>query len=89
MSNKFITIVMHGFPAEFPILFTNGEETTGTTVPYDGVPGYVSTMANTHGVKQIKIYGNSQYAAETIDNIKEFAAKEYNNNDLEIEVISK
>lgn len=80
---------MHGFPAEFPVLFTNGEETTGTTVSYDGIPGYVSSIANANNIKKIKIYGNSQYAAETIDNIKEFAATQYNNNDLEIEVISK
>ena len=80
---------MQGFPAEFPILYTENGTTTGITVPYDGIAGYVGNMAQQKGITKIKIYGNSAYVNETVDNIKEFAMQEYANNNLEIEVISE
>ena len=88
MNDKFITVVMQGYPSKFPVLYTENGETTCDAVPYDGIAGYVTTMASAHRITQVKIYGNNNYASAMADDIKNLAMTEYSDSDLEIEVIS-
>jgi hypothetical protein len=80
---------MKGFMADMPVTYTNGDETTGKSVPFENIPAYVADLANKEKVSQIKIIGNTLFAESTIEDILCYSQTKYSNNNLEIEVISE
>ena len=85
-----ITVVMYGFPAQYPVIFTDENGTnTGKSVPMELLAGYVSAAAQEKHINQIKICGNRERGDALAEDIMLIARTDYANNNLEIEVVAE
>ena len=85
-----ITVVMYGFPAQYPVIFTDEDGTnTGKSVPMELLAGYVAAAANEKQIHQVKICGNRERGDALAENILFINRTDYANNNLEIEVVTE
>ena len=89
MIDNYITVILQGFPAQYPVLITKNGETNGSGACLDDIARAVCNSAQANKINQIKIFGNAEFAKPIVEEIKDYSATEYAINDLEIEVISK
>ena len=90
MANKMITVVMYGFPAQYPVIFTDEDGTnTGKSVPMELLAGYVAAAANEKHINQVKICGNRERGDALAEDILFINRTDYANNNLEIEVVAE
>ena len=85
-----ITVVMYGFPAQYPVIFTDEDGTnTGKSVPMELLAGYVAAAANEKHINQVKICGNRERGDALAEDILFINQTDYANNNLEIEVVAE
>ena len=85
-----ITVAMYGFPAQYPVIFTDEDGTnTGKSVPMELLAGYVTAAANEKHIKQVKICGNRERGNALMEDILFINRTDYANNNLEIEVVAE
>ena len=85
-----ITVIMYGFPAQYPVIFTDENGTnTGKSVPMELLAGYVVAAANEKHINQIKICGNRERGDALAEDILFINRTDYANNFLEIEVVAE
>lgn len=83
-----ITVVMYGFPAQYPVIFTDEDGTsTGKSVPMELLAGYVAAAASEKHINQVKICGNRERGNALAEDILFINRTDYANNNLEIEVV--
>ena len=70
-------------------MITDDTGTTGKSVSYPEISGYVSALADEYNINKIKIYGSDVYAEGVIENLLYISRTQYANNNLEIEVIKE
>lgn len=85
-----ITVVMYGFPAQYPVIITDESGTnTGKSVPMELLAGYVAAAANEKHINQVKICGNRERGDALAEDILFINRTDYANNNLEIEVVTE
>ncbi len=85
-----ITVVMYGFPAQYPVIFTDEDGTnTGKSVPMELLAGYVAAAASEKHINQVKICGNRERGNALAEDILFINRTDYANNNLEIEVVAE
>lgn len=85
-----ITVVMYGFPAQYPVIFTDEDGTnTGKSVPIELLAGYVAAAASEKHINQVKICGNRERGNALAEDILFINRTDYANNNLEIEVVTE
>ena len=85
-----ITVVMYGFPAQYPVIFTDEDGTnTGKSVPIELLAGYVAAAASEKHINQVKICGNRERGDALAEDILFINRTDYANNNLEIEVVTE
>ena len=85
-----ITVVMYGFPAQYPVIFTDEDGTnTGKSVPMELLAGSVAAAANEKHINQVKICGNRERGDALAEDILFINRTDYANNNLEIEVVTE
>lgn len=85
-----ITVVMYGFPAQYPVIFTDEDGTnTGKSVPIELLAGYVAAAASEKQIHQVKICGNHERGNALAEDILFINRTDYANNNLEIEVVAE
>ncbi len=85
-----ITVVMYGFPAQYPVIFTDEDGTnTGKSVPMELLAGYVAAAASEKHINQVKICGNRERGNALAEDILFINRTDYANNNLEIEVVTE
>lgn len=85
-----ITVVMYGFPAQYPVIFTDEDGTnTGKSVPIELLAGYVAAAASEKHINQVKICGNRERGNALAEDILFINRTDYANNNLEIEVVAE
>lgn len=85
-----ITVVMYGFPAQYPVIVTDEDGTnTGKSVPMELLAGYVAAAANEKHINQVKICGNRERGDALAEDILFINRTDYANNNLEIEVVAE
>lgn len=85
-----ITVVMYGFPAQYPVIFTDEDGTnTGKSVSIELLAGYVAAAASKKQINQVKICGNRERGNALAEDILFINRTDYANNNLEIEVVAE
>ena len=85
-----ITVVMYGFPAQYPVIFTDEDGTnTGKSMPMELLAGYVAAAASEKQIHQVKICGNRERGDALAEDILFINRTDYANNNLEIEVVAE
>ena len=70
--------------AKHPILLPDGAK---ITAPFHELPIYILNLSRDYENYNIKIFGQSEYAEQVVEGIKEEEIKQYGKNLLNIEII--